>query len=195
MAGMAEQRMSARLTTLARKRGRLPALVTAALIAAVIVLQSLLGSFVGWIVGTLYQRVSFGVAAFDDVAGWQATAVIDAFLSVTLPFAVGVFLSLWLIAPLAGQLTLRFVITRGLLASAAGTVLVFVVNVVVGFVTMLGFGFDVRGFAHSVVIAIGTAVNVFIYTTPIVLLAVVLLWFWLREHPREYEVFGLIDEV
>jgi len=191
---MAEQRMSAKLTTLARKRGRLPALITAALIAVLILAQSLLASVIGWIGSTFYQRVSFGAAAFDDVPGWQPY-VFDAFLKVTLPLAIGVFVSLWLIAPLAAELTVRFVITRGLLASAAGTVLVLVVAIVVDFITMLGFGFDIRGFAHSVIVAIGTAVDVFIYTTPIVALAAVLLWLWLREHPREYEVSGLIDEL
>lgn len=191
---MAEQRMSAKLTTLARKRGRLPALITAALIAALILAQSVLSSLAGWIGSNFYQRVSFGAAAFDDFVGWQPYLA-DAFLKVTLPFAVGVFISLWLIAPLAGELTVRFVITRGLLASAAGAVLVLVVNVVVEFVTMLGFGFDIRGLAHTGITAIGTAANVFIYTTPIVVLAAVLLWLWLRDHPREYEVSGLIDEL
>ncbi len=191
---MAEQRMSARLTTLARKRGRLPALITAALVAGLILVQAVVSSLAAWIGGAFYQRVSFGAVAFDDFSPWQPY-LLDSFVKVTLPFAVGVFLSLWLIAPLAGELRVRFVITRGLLASAAGSVLVLVVNVVVEFVTMLGFGFDIRGLAHTGITAIGTAVNVFVYTTPIVVLAAVLLWLWLREHPREYEVSGLIDEL
>ena len=192
---MAEQRMSATLTRLARTRGRLPALVTAALIAIAILVQSILGSLAGWASSFFYQLVSFGSAGFSDVVGPQFTQVIEQFTRVTLPFAVGVFVSLWLIAPLAGQLTLRFVITRGLLASAAGAVLVFVVSLVVDVVTMAFYVFDIRGFAHSGVIAISTAINVFIYTTPIVILGAVLLWLWLRDHPREYEVSGLIDEV
>lgn len=191
---MAEQRMSATLTRLARKRGRLPALVTAALIAAVILAQDVLSSLAAWLFGSLYERVSFGARSFEWNA-WQPSYIVDPFLHVTLPFAVGAFLSLWLIAPLAGQLTLRFVITRGLLASAAGALLVLVGGIVIDFFTMLGFGFDIRGLAHSVIVAVGTAVDVFIYTTPIVLLAAVLLWLWLREHPREYEVAGLIDEL
>ncbi len=192
---MAEQRMSATLTTLARTRGRLPALITAALVAAVILLQSVLGALAGWATSFFYELASFGSASLSEMVGPQFTEVFEQFARVTLPFALGVFISLWLIAPLAGALSLRFVITRGLLASAAGAVLVFVVSVFVDVVTMARYVFDIRGFAHSGVIAVSTAVNVFIYTTPIVFLAAVLLWLWLREHPREYEVAGLIDEV
>ena len=191
---MAKQRMSATLTRLARKRGRLPALVTAALIAALILVQGLLASVAAWIFGGLYERVSFGAAAFE-LHAWQPGYVIEPFLTVTLPFAIGVFLSLWLIAPLAAELTVAFVITRGLLASAAGAVLVLVVNFVIDLVRLVGFGFDIRGFAHAVITEVGQAVDVFIYTTPIVLLGAVLLWLWLRAHPRDYEVAGLIDEL
>ena len=192
---MTEQRMSARLTTLARKRGRLPALVTAALVAALILVQSFLASLVGWVINLLYVWASFGVAAFDEFIGWEPSQIVEPFLSVTLPFAIGVFVSLWLIAPLAEQLTLPFVFTRGLLASAAGALLVFVVSLVISVVTQIGYGFDIRGFGHAVIMDIGTTANVFIFTTPIVLFAAVLLWLWLRAHPREYEVSGLIDEV
>jgi hypothetical protein len=191
---MAQQRMSATLTRLARKRGRLPALVTAALIAALILVQGLLASVAAWIFGGLYERVSFGAAAFEFHA-WQPGYVIEPFLTVTLPFAIGVFLSLWLIAPLAAELTVAFVVTRGLLASAVGALLVLVVNFVIDLVRLVGFGFDIRGFAHAVITEVGQAVDVFIYTTPIVLLGAVLLWLWLRAHPRDYEVAGLIDEL
>jgi MFS family permease len=192
---MAEQRMSARLTHLARTRGRLPALITAALIAALILAQSIVSSLVGWLTSVLYQRVSFGAAAFDDLVGPQGDQVMQQFVRVTVPFALGVFVSLWLIAPLAGQLGVRFVITRGLLASAAGGVLVFVVSLFIDLLTMARYVFDIQGAAHSLVIAFSTAINVIIFTTPIVILGAVLLWLWLREHPREYEVSGLIDEL
>jgi hypothetical protein len=191
---MAEPRMSAALTKLARTRGRLPALVTALVVAAVILVQSVLGSIVGWVSSALYERVSFGARAFEFTP-WQPSFILDPFLTVTLPFALGVFLSLWLIAPLAAQLTVRFVITRGLLASVAGGVVVLVVALVIATVTQVQYVFDIRGMAHSVVIALTTGVNTVIYTTPVVLLAAVLLWLWLRDHPREYEVSGLIDEL
>jgi hypothetical protein len=192
---MAEQRMSARMTHLARKRGRLPALVTAGLIAALLLVQSVLGALFGWVGSTLYQGVSFGAAGFSELVGPQFTQVGDHFARVTVPFAIGVFVSLWLIAPLAEQLTLPFVITRGLLASAAGAVLVFVVSLFIDAVSMIRYVFDIRGLGHSGVIAVGTAIDVVIYTTPIVILGAVLLWLWLREHPRDYEVSGLIDEL
>jgi len=39
------------------------------------------------------------------------------------------------------------------------------------------------------------AIQVFVWITPLVMFAGVLLWLWLRDHPREYEVAGIIDEV
>jgi hypothetical protein len=191
---MAEQRMSAQLTRLAKKRGRLPALVAALGLALLLLLQSLLTSLSAWIGGALYARVSFGAESFE-LGQWQVNYFIDPVLKSTLPFALGVFISLWLIAPLAAELTLRFVLTRALLAATAGALLVTLVSVVVDFVSMLKFGFDVRGLAHSGILAISQGVNAFIYTTPVVMFAGVLLWFWLKEHPREYEVTGLIDEL
>ena len=186
--------MSATITRLAKKRGRVPALVTAAGMAALLLLQGVLSSLAGWISAQLYARVSFGAESFDP-SPWSFGSLLDPFLQSTLPFAIGVFISLWLIAPIAAELTLPFVITRTLLASAAGALLVLIVAVVVDLVAFLRLGFDIHGFAHSVIVAISQGVGIFITTTPVVVLAGVLLWLWLRDHPREYAVSGLIDEI
>lgn len=191
---MPDQRMSAKITRLAKKRGRLPALVAALGLALLVLVQSLLLSLVAWIGGALYERVSFGAASFEW-GPWSFGYFSESLLKTTLPFVVGVFVCLWLVAPIAADLTLRFVLTRALLASAFGAIVVLIVSVVVDFVRMLGFGFDIRGFAHSVILAISHAIEVFITMTPLVMFAAVLLWLWLREHPRDYEVLGLIDEV
>lgn len=51
-----------------------------------------------------------------------------------LPFAIGVFLSLFLIAPVRPGMTVVTVGVRGIIASAAGAVLVFVAGILVGLV-------------------------------------------------------------
>ena len=191
---MAEQRMSAQLTRLAKKRGRLPALVTALGFVALVLIQNFLSSLAGWIGSSLYERVSFGSASFEWTP-WQPGYLLETFLKSSLPFAVGVFVSLWLIAPLAAELTVRFVVTRALLASAAGSVLVVVVTLFIDLVGLIAHGFELHSFAHSGIFAIGRGVDAFIYSTPVVVLAAVLLWLWLRAHPRDYAVVGLIDEL
>ena len=111
-------------------------------------------------------------------------------------------LALWLIAPLAGELTLRFVLTRGALAAAAGSVLVILVGVVVALLEGVGSavqsgigGGALPGVLDRSILALSTGVGAFVIEIVAVLFASVLLWLWLREHPRSYEVSGLIDEV
>ncbi len=175
--------MSAIITRPPTTRGGVPALVTALGLVALLLLQSLLSSLAAWISGALYERVSFGAASFE-LSPWSFGYFIDPFFTTTLPFALGVLVVLWLVVPLAAHLTIRPVITRALLAAAAGAVLVLIVAVVVDLATLLRLGFDIRGFAHSGIVAISRGVDMFISTTPVVVLAAVLLWLWLRAHPR-----------
>lgn len=171
--------MSRTLVSLARRRGRLPALVAALGIAVVLVLGRTLNELVVWIAGP----------DFDP------SRVID-YLPEALPFALGVFLGLWLIAPLADELTLPFVFTRGALATAAGAILVIVAGLVIAVVAAVDEGtFDGRGFVRDATLAALSGLSSFVnYLIP-VLFASVLLWLWLRAHPRDYAVSGLIDEV
>jgi hypothetical protein len=191
---MAEQRMSAKLTTLARKRGRLPALITAALIAAALLVQLVLQSLIDPVVANVAQ---LGTVLTDDggLVPWSPERLVEPLLLGVLPFAIGVFLSLWMIAPIAAELGTRFVITRGLLATAAGAVVMLIVTLFVDLLRQVAAGFDARSFGIEAALDIQGALNVIIFRSPIVLLAAVLLWLWLREHPREYEVSGLIDEL
>ena len=129
-----------------------------------------------------------------------------------LPLTLGVFLALWVIAPISDELTLRFVLTRVGLASAAGVLLVIVFQTFQGLFASVGARWEGNGisstwppppgsvvnfevFGQNTLDALVSGVGTFILYTPLVMFAGVLLWLWLREHPREYDVSGLIDEV
>lgn len=177
--------MSRTLVSLARRRGRLPALVAALGIAATLLLLRLVNEVITWSAGSVLH---------PETAGPDLESLID-YLPEVLPFALGVFLGLWLIAPLADELTLPFVFTRGGLATAAGAILVIVSMLVVAAVDSVGRGFDGGAFARDAALGALTGAASFVnYLIP-VLFASVLLWLWLRAHPRDYAVSGLIDEV
>lgn len=206
---MAEQRMSTAITKLAKRRGRLPAFVAALGLAGLLVAQRLLSGLIGWlqIMGLISLQgnnpsletglLGLTVGAFDP-------GLSDLVLFV-LPFGLGVFISLWLLAPVSHELDLRFVLTRAGLASAAGSLVYFVAALVLSLLNWLGvdvgvfktFGStgDTPELVQSLFTALTGAIQTFISLTPAVMLVVVLLWIWLRDHPREYEVSGLIDEV
>jgi len=197
------ERMSRTLVQLARRKGRLPALVTALAIGIYLVIKQVLFILLGWFVGsglatiTPQQNVA-GLYELDDYSGPYFGQIPQQLLVVVLPFCLGVFLALWLIAPLAEQLTLAFVLTRGALAAAAGGILVLVVNFFVALVGAFSSGtwyFDGVGFLQGALNAVSTGAGTFIGEVIVVLFASVLLWLWLKEHPREYTVSGLIDEV
>lgn len=125
-----------------------------------------------------------------------------------LPFVIGVFLSLWLLAPVAAELHIAHVITRSLLAVAVGAVVVFLVHLSGGLLGQVSssegmvFGWAAAAFG-SVVSTFGSALGNAVYgalgmainLVPLSVLAGVLLWVWLRNHPAKHPVAGLIDEV
>lgn len=199
---MPERGMSRTLVSLARRRGRLPALVAALGIAVVLVLIRFVNELVAWMaLSTVMasqpvpQGDGSGLYELQTTTGFDAGRVLD-YLPHALPFALGVFLGLWLIAPLADELTLPFVFTRAALATAAGAILVIITQVVIAVIVAVDDGVvDGRGFVQDATLGALTGVGSFInYLIP-VLFASVLLWLWLRAHPRDYAVSGLIDEV
>jgi hypothetical protein len=171
---MTDGRMSRTLVSLARRRGRLPALVAALGIAAVL----------------LAQRALTLLLVLPLLSGFSPSDIVD-YLLQALPFALGVFLGLWLIAPLADELTLPFVFTRGALATAAGAILVIIAQLVIALVAALDGG-DLR---RDALLSLVAGASAFVSHLILVLFASVLLWLWLRAHPRDYAVSGLIDEV
>ena len=195
---MPEQRMSAQLTKLAKKRGRLPALVAALGLLVLQSLQSFLASLVNYFSSLGYIGVdqARGPSDVHVTTVYQFAPSIDELSRVLIPFALGVFVALWILAPISDELTVRFVLTRAGLASLAGSLLVIVVDLILGLVWAFSpTGFDSTEFLQSVVEALSTGLHVFIFTTPLVMFAGLMLWLWLRDHPREYAVAGLIDEL
>jgi len=101
-------------------------------------------------------------------------------------FALGVFLVLWLLAPISAAISLRLTIARAALAVAGGAVLSFVVGLVLdisGTVSSSLFGarlpeFDGAGWV--VVGAVQGLVATVVELGPVVLLAAVLVWLRLR---------------
>lgn len=192
---MPEQRMSAHLTRIAKKRGRLPALVTAVSLGGLLALQSFLHGLI-WFARNAARPVNPGDESGLYNLQYNAYTFqpsIDELLFFILPLTLGVFLALWAIAPISHELTLRFVLTRAVLASACGVILVMIVQIAGALLTL--FGSSLEAFVQRVFDALSNGASAFVSMTPLVLLACVLLWLWLREHPRDYEVAGLVDEL
>lgn len=189
--------MSRTLVSLARRRGRLPALVAALGIAVLLVALRTANELLSWLaastVASVQATAPVGLYELEAQPRFDWARVVD-YLPQALPFALGVFLGLWLIAPLADELTLPFVFTRGALATAAGAILVVLAQIVISVAdAMRGEGFG--GFARDATLGALTGAASFVNYLVLVLFSSVLLWLWLRAHPRDYAVSGLIDEV
>lgn len=118
-----------------------------------------------------------------------------------LVFVVGVFLTLWLISPIAAGLRLTTVILRGVLISAGGAVLVLVAILLFGLSEAIGgliglqTGLDIGTAVQSVGSGIWSAGGYFVGTTPLVVLAAILLWIWLARHPSNTPVSEIVGQV
>jgi len=113
--------------------------------------------------------------------------VLATILTFSLPLALGFFLSLWLIAPVAEELRIGHVITRAVLAVGVGSTVAFVV---IGVTGILGsFVFDNSFFGNSFPMPSYQGSPI----APQRVLAGVLLWRWRSTHRVEYVIEGLID--
>lgn len=125
-------------------------------------------------------------------------AVLLGVAALLVPFVVGVFLFLWLVAPIVAELRLTVVIVRALLATLAGSILVFLITFV-GFLfnggldTSAGLVYGwLAGAASTVTTNAGwaaqaafySAANFAITATPLTVLAGIVVWVWLRGHPN-----------
>jgi ABC-type sugar transport system permease subunit len=123
-----------------------------------------------------------------------------------LPFAIGVFLSFWQIAPVAPQLRMAHVVTRALLAAVVGAVASLVLGFIVAVVLnvagtsgqilaasdLASIGRNLLDAAHAV---LPGALNILIDGLVIVPLAALLLWGRLQSHPPKTAPAGALDEV
>jgi len=184
--------------TVFSRRGALPAA------------SAVLGMLVTYFVLQLLSTASWAILASTTPGASQPEfpLLVVSLVWGTLPFAVGVFVGLWVLAPIAAELHVAHVITRALLAAAAGIVVAFLVQFagalfgslnssdafVFGWfeatLRMVGNNFD-----YSAGFALFNAVTQGISLIPLTVLAGVLLWVWLQNHPHKHAVSGLIDEV
>ena len=187
--------MALTVKQLVNRHGAFVAAVTALAVAAAIILEQLLQSLVGVLSVLSVGQVPYGFFAFGQV------------LLVAIPFALGFFVSLWIIAPIAEELRLPHVVTRAILATGVASTVVFVVLAIVGILSAFSwegaiFGqsfpttrFDGGGAVGALGRALTSALLTFISTLPLGVLAGVLLWIWRKDHPPRKPLSGLIDEV
>lgn len=207
----AAARVTKSLVTNVRRPGALPALVAAAGLLAFLAFQRALFTLVGFIGMGAYagQSSSSGLDELTQLTlvadYWQGA--LSSVLLTSLPLAFGVFVSLWILAPIADSLVLRFVIARSVLAGAIGSVLVFLVSIIAWFIaavnqtgSLFGNSFpwpvsSVAGLLAPLFSALTSASSTFVLTLPGVVLAGVLLWMWLRGRDEPHNVSGILDEV
>ena len=124
-----------------------------------------------------------------------------------LPLALGVFLSLYLIAPVLAEHRMAQVVARSFAAAGIGAAAVFVASFLAELMRPLSevnwFANSLNGLAgalaqsgnYAIVSAAGQAINSFIDAAPVVVLAGVCLWFWLTKRPAQHPAEGILDEV
>lgn len=191
--------MTLTMKQLVKRHGAFVSMVAAGSVGVVILLQQFLEALVTWIT---YMPV---VAAQGQV--YTLGGVLPGALVTALPFAVGFFLSLWLVAPIAEELRLPHVVTRAVLATGIGATVLFIVRALVALFSAFSGGgpwfgnsfgwpsFD-GGFAVSgLSSALSGGIVFFLAVLPLGILAGVLLWMWRKDHPPKRPLSGLIDEV
>ena len=115
-----------------------------------------------------------------------------------LPVVIGVFLTLWLLAPISSGLRLGQVLGRSLLAVAGATVVVFLAYLGAGLLSQVSssegmvfgwasaiIGSVVSGMSSLFGYTIFNALNSAIGLGPLILLACLLVWAWMRERPAQ----------
>lgn len=175
-----------------QRPGALPALLTALGVLAFLVTQNLALRLIGAARTAIYG----GSAGLDFGSEWATEFA--SLLGGPLFFAVGVFLCLWHVAPIAPNLRLAHVVTRALLATAIGAACNGVFEFIAGLVFLAVNGLwqqtgdVVGGVAFD---ALMDALRALVQWLPLVILGAVLLWGWLQRHPPKQAVTGTIDEV
>lgn len=184
--------MSEQLARAARRPGALPAFVTAVGILAVLLVLSF--------VDAVLVSVRFAIGQDAAYLGQIWWGQVVGLLAGPLPFAIGVFLGLWQVAPIAGSLRLAHVVTRAVLAGLIGAAVQWVITVVVGFlIALVRAGWDGDLGAHleqlQVLDLFFNALHTFVSALPVVVLGAVFLWGWLQRHPSKVTPVGTLDEV
>jgi hypothetical protein len=175
-----------------QRPGALPALLTALGVLAFLVTQNVAYQLIGTARAAMYG----GSPGPDLGAAWALE--LASLLGGPLFFALGVFVCMWQVAPIAPSLRLAHVVTRALLATAIGA----------AFYWLFRFGADliylaVDGLLYRQPDIIGgvafdagmDSLSALVGWLPLVILGAVFLWGWLQRHPPKQAVKGTLDEV
>ncbi len=160
--------------------------VLAAGLLAVMLAQDLVLTVISLIGSVSYAGQ--GLTYVGTIVGQSAS---DAILT-DVPFAGGVFLCLWQLAPVDAFLRLPRVVTRSLLAAGAGALAAFGIGALVNIARVLAGGIEfayTRGLGGgpsgdvvgAVFIAVQSTADAFVSIAPVVVLGGVLLWLWTRR--------------
>jgi hypothetical protein len=181
-----------------RTRGAVVAGVTALAVGLTLVVGDALQRLVSGIPITtgLFDVESLGFAPFADFGSVH--------LVNTLPFVVGYFLALWLVAPITEELRVGHVVTRAILATGIGVTMLFVVGTVFRVAIALSAppqssfltGAPLttpETLGLQVANALQSALTALIVLLPLGVLGGVLQWVWRTAHPAEHHIEGLID--
>ena len=181
-----------------QRPGALPPFLTAlGIFVALVVL-----GFLGATLNALSTTVQADYPAEFFLQLWAAQLVWG--LAGPLPIALGAFVCFWQIAPIAPNLRLAHVITRAVLAGLAGTLLLFLLGLLFGFLLWLlalagiadrGDFFGVAGPGVGILPLLFQSLATFLQVLPVLVLGAVLLWGWLQRHPPKQRVAGTLDEV
>jgi len=155
-----------------------------ALVAAVTALGVGLALVVGRVLLALVELLE-PTTATTPIVAWLVLATI-------LPFTVGYFLALWVIAPITHELRVGHVITRSILATGVGATLWFISLAVIATITFASAG-DIEEIAPQLGYALASALTALITLLPLGVLGGVLQWVWRTGHPAQHHIEGLID--
>jgi hypothetical protein len=164
-------------------------LVTAALVAGVILAQELVLTIYGLIVD---------LTVLPEVFQSGGSPIgISAFLTFVraVVFGAGVFVSLRFVAPIRGEDLWRKVVLRGVIATAIGALALLAYGVVVTLFSSINPGADIFGYSFNVQVdvsaagqrivnVLGGALNPLVEFLPLVVLAAILQRLWLSRPPK-----------
>jgi len=188
MSGISEKDIAKAL----QRPGALPAFLTALGVLAFLVTQNVTFR----LIGTARDAMYGGTLGPDFGAAWATE--LASLLGGPLFFAIGVFLCLWQIAPIAPSLRLAHVVTRALLATVIGAagywLFRFFADVI--FLAFQGVLYRQPDVIGSVAFgATMDSLRALVGWLPLVVLGAVFLWGWLQRHPLKHAVKGTLDEV
>ena len=188
--------MTETVTKAMKRPGAVPAALTGlGVLAALLAINFVQGLFsaLGLAATATIDQSYLGAIWFGQLAGS---------LTGPLPFAIGYFLCLWQVAPIAPKLRLAHVVTRALLACLLGAPVIWIVAWVMQLVVdVSSFAPEFQGgivmgkLAPDALLALFHALAITAGYVPVGVLAAILLWGWLQRHPLDKPVHGTLDEV